>query len=187
MVVDIKKDEQVQYAILALKDFAKNITFNIIGKNAQLEVIVICLQRSNQKADIKIVQHHKNQYGTSTNLIKTILKDSATFNFNGLIKIDKDARQTNAFLTQNTLTLSENTTNHSVPSLEINADDVKASHSATTSFVDEKELYYLKSRGINQQNSGNLILEGFINSAVEKIVDETIKRKIEKEVKKYFN
>jgi len=158
VIVEINENEQIQYVILAVGNFNKDITFNIRGENAELEVIGICLLKNNEKTNLSTIQSHKEKRSNSTNLIKTILKDSSNFNFTGLIKIDKQAQQTNAFLTQNTLTLSDDTINHSVPSLEINADDVKASHAATTSFIDEESLYYLKSRGISQQESENLIM-----------------------------
>ncbi|MDA1337874.1 MAG: SufD family Fe-S cluster assembly protein, partial [bacterium] len=135
----------------------------------------------------KTAQHHQTKNSNSTNIIKTILKDSAIFNFEGLIKIDKKAGQTNAFLTQNTLNLSQDSINHSVPSLEINADDVKASHAATTSFIDDQSLYYLKSRGINQKESENLIVRGFIQTVIDKIKDEEIKKEVEEKVEEYFN
>jgi len=158
VIIEINENEQIQYVILAVGNFNKDITFNIRGENAELEVIGICLLKNNEKTNLSTIQSHKEKRSNSTNLIKTILKDSSNFNFTGLIKIDKQAQQTNAFLTQNTLTLSDDTINHSVPSLEINADDVKASHAATTSFIDEESLYYLKSRGISQQESENLIM-----------------------------
>ena len=186
VIVEINENEQIQYVILAVGNFNKDITFNIRGENAELEVIGICLLKNNEKTNLSTIQSHKEKRSNSTNLIKTILKDSSNFNFTGLIKIDKQAQQTNAFLTQNTLTLSDNTINHSVPSLEINADDVKASHAATTSFIDEESLYYLKSRGISQQESENLIIRGFIQTVIDKIEDKKIKKAVEEKVEEYF-
>ena len=186
VIVEINENEQIQYVILAVGNFNKDITFNIRGENAELEVIGICLLKNNEKTNLSTIQSHKEKRSNSTNLIKTILKDSSNFNFTGLIKIDKQAQQTNAFLTQNTLTLSDDTINHSVPSLEINADDVKASHAATTSFIDEESLYYLKSRGISQQESENLIIRGFIQTVIDKIEDKKIKKAVEEKVEEYF-
>lgn len=186
VIIEINENEQIQYVILAVGNFNKDITFNIRGENAELEVIGICLLKNNEKTNLSTIQSHKEKRSNSTNLIKTILKDSSNFNFTGLIKIDKQAQQTNAFLTQNTLTLSDNTINHSVPSLEINADDVKASHAATTSFIDEESLYYLKSRGISQQESENLIIRGFIQTVIDKIEDKKIKKAVEEKVEEYF-
>ena len=171
---------------MAVDNFTKNITFKISGENAELEILGICLLKKDQNANIKITQLHKHKNSNSTSLIKAILKDFSTFNFTGLIKIDKKASKTNAFLTQNTLNLSENSINHSVPSLEINADNVKASHAATTSFIDEESLYYLKSRGISQTESENLIIKGFIQTVVDKVKDETIKSEIETKIAEYF-
>jgi len=186
VIIEINENEQIQYVILAVGNFNKDITFNIRGENAELEVIGICLLKNNEKTNLSTIQSHKEKRSNSTNLIKTILKDSSNFNFTGLIKIDKQAQQTNAFLTQNTLTLSDDTINHSVPSLEINADDVKASHAATTSFIDEESLYYLKSRGISQQESENLIIRGFIQTVIDKIEDKKIKKAVEEKVEEYF-
>jgi len=186
VTIEIKKNEKIQYIILAIGNFTKNITFKINGGNAELEILGICLLKKDQNANIQITQLHKHKNSNSTNLVKTILKDFSTFNFTGLIKIDKKASMTNAFLTQNTLNLSENSINHSVPSLEINADDVKASHAATTFFIDEESLYYLKSRGISQTDSENLIIRGFIQAVIDKIQDQDKKKKVETKVEQYF-
>ncbi|MDA1338063.1 MAG: SufD family Fe-S cluster assembly protein, partial [bacterium] len=83
VIIDINENEQIQYVILAIGNFNKDIAFNIKGKDAQLEVIGICLLKNNEKINLNTIQFHKEKKSNSTNLIKTILKDSSIFNFEG--------------------------------------------------------------------------------------------------------
>jgi len=178
-VIEINNNEELQYVIIAKDDFIKNISFEI-KQNAKLEVLGIFLGDKNNKCEINMVQHHKSPNSNSTCTFKTILKNQSHFKFNGMIKIDKIATETNAYLTQNTLILSDEAKNTSVPSLEINADSVQASHSATTGKVSEEELFYLTSRGLSKQEAEDLIISGFISSVIEKITDKKIQNQVSK-------
>ena len=76
--------------------------------------------------------------------------------------------------------LNENTEFDGKPELEIYADDVKCSHGATSGNLDEEAIFYLMSRGLSHQQSKELLINGFLMDAVEKITDEEIKDLIKK-------
>ena len=71
--------------------------------------------------------------------------------------------------------LNKNTEFNGKPELEIYADDVKCSHGSTSGNLDEDSIFYLMSRGLNYQQSKELLINGFLMDAVEKITDIEIK------------
>ena len=71
-----------------------------------------------------------------------------------------------------------------VPMLEINNEDVNISHGVTISDIEEEKLYYLKSRGLDEEQSKEIIIRGFINELIDKIEDKNILQLVEKEINK---
>ena len=125
---------------------------------------------------------HKAPFTSCVTYIKGVLFDGGNSSYTGKIIIEKKAQQTNSYLNDNILVVGENTKNNSKPILEIEADDVKASHGATTGRVNEDQLYYLESRGLSEVESQNLIVEGFFESLLSKITDDKIKNKIRNKI-----
>ena len=107
--------------------------------------------------------------------VKTILSGLAISAFNGLIKIKHGAQQTNAYLRHDTYVVSETAKNITIPGLEIDANDVKASHSASQSKIRPEDLLYLTSRGLTSEEGRYLILEGFVSTVVERIREEGVR------------
>lgn len=114
--------------------------------------------------------------------IKAALFDSSRSSYIGKIYIGKEAQQTVSFLEDNVLVLGDNVKNASQPILEILADDVKASHGATTGRLDESAIYYLMARGLTRKEAENLAIEGFFESMLSTISDEKVLDDIRKEL-----
>jgi len=76
--------------------------------------------------------------------------------------------------------LSENSTFNSKPELEIYADDVKCSHGSSTGNIDQNSIFYLMSRGLSKEQANKMLVEGFLNEAIETITDLNIKSLISK-------
>ena len=89
--------------------------------------------------------------------------------FSGLIKVENDAQNTNSYQTNRNLLLSDDSEADSMPGLEILANEVKCSHGATTSKIDDQELFYLLSRGISRSVAERLIVLGFFEEVIGKI------------------
>lgn len=111
-------------------------------------------------------------------LVKGALKDKARSHFDGLIKIFPKAQKSNAYLQEHTLLLNPGTKSDAIPGLEISSNDVRCTHSATVSEVDSEKLFYLKSRGIEENEAKKLIVLGHFESVLEKINLESIRKKI---------
>lgn len=138
---------------------------------------VVVIGNGEQKINLIANNIHAAPECHSDITVKTILSGSAISAFNGLIKIHKGAHQTNAYLRHDTYVLSETAKNITIPGLEIDANDVKASHSASQSKLKPEDLLYLTSRGLTAEEGRSLILEGFIMTVVEGIKNEELRIK----------
>ncbi len=122
-----------------------------------------------QHVDNHLFVDHRKPNGTSKQLYKGILDGRSSGVFSGKIFIRKDAQKTDAEQTNKNLLLSEFAKVDTKPQLEIFADDVKATHGAAIGQLNEEEVFYLKSRGIGDQNARGLLTFGFASELVEKI------------------
>jgi FeS assembly protein SufD len=87
----------------------------------------------------------------------------------GMVTIEPAAQKTETLLSEHTLMLDPETRSNAIPGLEIEANDVKASHSASTSHIDYESVFYLMSRGIDEENAKKLVAMGFLSSAFKKL------------------
>jgi Fe-S cluster assembly protein SufD len=115
-----------------------------------------------------------------------LLQDEAKSIFAGMIRVDPVAQQTNALQTNRNLLLSKEAEANSLPGLEILANDVSCTHGATTSRLDQEELFYLLSRGIDKKSAESLISLGFIEEIIARINDENLIQNIRNLVCDHF-
>lgn len=118
---------------------------------------------------------HNSPDTTSDQLFKGILADSSHGVFTGKVTIARDAQRVDANQLNKNLLLSKKAKVDTRPSLEVYADDVKCTHGATTGQLNEEQLFYLISRGINRETAFSLLIHGFINDALSKIDNKHIK------------
>ncbi|MFN2531823.1 MAG: Fe-S cluster assembly protein SufD [Pyrinomonadaceae bacterium] len=137
---------------------------------------------SNQHADTHSVIDHKQPYCSSRQLYKGILDGNGRAVFNGKIFVRHGAVKTDAIQTNKNLLLSQSARVDTKPQLEIFADDVKCAHGAAVGQLDEDELFYLKTRGINPELARNLLTYGFAEEVIEKIAVESIKAELNEAV-----
>ncbi|NOZ80462.1 MAG: SufD family Fe-S cluster assembly protein [DPANN group archaeon] len=109
-----------------------------------------------------------------------VLTGRASSIFQGRIVIDKKARDTSSFLDDKTLNLSPEAHSFSIPSLEIDADDVQASHGSTIGMVDEDELFYMMSRGLSAAEASSLLVMGFFDQLVGTIPEKDVQERFRK-------
>ena len=101
-------------------------------------------------------------------LIKGVLLDKAKCFSNGTIKVRKEAKKTNTFLAAHILLLSKDAKAQAIPALEIEADDIRAGHSASVTHIDGDQIFYLTARGIPEKEAKKMIAYGFLQSALDK-------------------
>ena len=108
---------------------------------------------------------------------KAVVKDKARSLFKGMIRIEKDAKNSRAYLAEHGMILSKDALADAIPGLEISTNEVKATHSASVAQINEEEMFYLMSRGISENDAKKLIIVGFFEPLVERIpVPEIAKR-----------
>jgi len=180
---EVKVTEDTRY-VLDVEVFhskkTKKQSLNVIFEESGVTAEVIGAYRllQGQQIDLHTQSVHKVPHTNCFIHIKGVLLDKSGSNYVGKIIIEKDAQQTSSYLEDNVLVIGDNTKNESQPILEIEADDVKASHGATTGRVDPSQVFYLKSRGLSEEEAKNTIVEGFFDSLLGKIDDETIRNKV---------
>ena len=135
----------------------------------------IILLNKKQHHELKTKVNHKYENCKSSQLIKSVLLDNSTGTFQGKIYVNKNAQKTNGYQLSKALLLSKNSEFNSKPELEIYADDVKCSHGSTTGNIDEDSIFYLMSRGLSREKASKMLIEGFLNDAIETITEENIK------------
>ena len=161
--------------------FIKNeINCNLNDEYSSAFINGILNLTKSQHHEIKTNINHLAENTKSYQLIKSVLNDSAKGIYQGKIYVDSKAQKTNGYQLSKALLLNENTEFDGKPELEIYADDVKCSHGATSGNLDEEAIFYLMSRGLSHQQSKELLINGFLLDAVEKITDEEIKDLIKK-------
>jgi len=156
--------------------FIKNeINCNLKDEYSSAFINGILNLTNSQHHEIKTNINHLAENTKSYQLIKSVLNDNAKGIYQGKIYVDAKAQKTNGYQLSKALLLNKDTEFDGKPELEIYADDVKCSHGATSGNLDEDAIFYLMSRGLSHQQSKELLINGFLLDAVEKITDEEIK------------
>jgi Fe-S cluster assembly protein SufD len=115
----------------------------------------------------------------SNELYKGIVDESSTAVFNGKIYVKQAAQKTNAFQSNKNILLSDNATVNTKPQLEIFADDVKCSHGTTVGALDEEPMFYLRSRGLDEDSARLLLLKAFAGEVIDKIKIPEVRELVE--------
>ncbi|PIY79731.1 MAG: hypothetical protein COY81_01035 [Candidatus Pacebacteria bacterium CG_4_10_14_0_8_um_filter_43_12] len=115
-----------------------------------------------EQTAVKVVVHHQAPHTKAVTNLRGVAGGSSKISFTGRIIIDKNCGDTNSFLTERILLLSDNAKAEAIPDLEILTDDVKCSHAASISRIPEAQLFYLMSRGILRKRAEGLIVQGFL-------------------------
>jgi len=150
----------------------KAINIYLRGDGSRVEVLGALVGKSFQESKITVNIIHQGQSTSAHTHVRAVLFDGSKAYFYGLIKIEKGANKTSSLLENRVLILGDGAVNQSVPSLEIEADDVKASHAATTGKLDEGQLFYLQSRGIDRRTATRMLVEGFFEPILARVSEE---------------
>ncbi len=149
------------------------------GEAADATLQGIWMLKDRREAHTHVVMHHEAPHCRSMQLFKGVLDERSKSSFEGKIYVQKEAQKTEAYQLNKHLLLGERVIANSKPNLEIFADDVKASHGATMTQVDESELFYLKARGISEKAAKALLIHGFCQEMIEKIPQSFVRKKMQ--------
>ena len=139
----------------------------LVGRGATGNLRAVYFGEGSQTLDFRTFQQHAAADTTSNLLFKGVVDDHSRSVYTGLIKVEKDARGTNAYQTNRNIKLSEHAWAESVPNLEIETNDVRCSHASTVGPIDEDQRFYLESRGVRTDVAERLIVAGFFDEVLE--------------------
>ena len=159
--------------------FLKNeINCNLNGKYSSAFVNGVFLLRDNQQHEIRTSINHLVENTKSYQLIKSVLGKESKAAYQGKIFVNQKAQKTDGYQLSKAILLDETSEFNAKPELEIYADDVKCSHGSASGSLDENSIFYLMSRGLNYQQSKELLINGFILEVIENITDQEIQNLI---------
>ena len=139
------------------------------GEGSEARVTGAYAATGRQHVDFDTTQEHAAPHTTSDLAFRGVLAARATAVWRGMIKVDPGAQQTDAFQDNRNLLLSKRAHADAIPGLEIEANDVRCTHAAAVAQIDRDQLFYLMSRGLPRELATRLIIDGFLQSLVERL------------------
>ncbi|MDQ3987360.1 MAG: Fe-S cluster assembly protein SufD [Actinomycetota bacterium] len=152
------------------------------GQGSFSEMLGLYFADSDQHFAQRTLQSHDAEHATSDLLYKGALKERSKSEYSGLIKVAKGAQGTDAYQANRNLVLSDEAIARSIPQLEIEANEVRCTHGATVSPVEEEHLFYLMSRGIERVTAQKLIVFGFFEDVLDRIRVEQVRAELARSI-----
>ena len=138
------------------------------------EMLAVTVASGTREYDQRTLQIHQAPNTKSDLLYKNALLEKARTIFSGLIIVDPDAQKTDAYQSNRNLMLSDDAESNSLPGLEIQANDVRCTHGATSARIDAEQEFYLKSRGIPPKAANELLIFGFFEEVLNRLESEEL-------------
>jgi len=170
-----KKNYTIVLAAFSVQKLDISLSVYLAAPGAVVSIVGIFLGGKSSDVHLHTLQVHQAPNTTSNLLVKTVLSDGATFNYDGRIRVEKLAQKTDAYQRNENLLIGVGSHATSDPSLEILANDVRCTHGSITGPIDPEELWYLESRGISLTSAKQLMVEGHFLSAVNLVSDSQIR------------
>jgi Fe-S cluster assembly protein SufD len=155
------------------------------GEQTETTLNGLAMIKGEQTADMHSAIALNHPYGVCNQLQKNIVGDKAHAIFNGKVFVPKPAQQTDAAQLNRNLLLSSKARVDTKPQLEITADNVKCAHGATVSQLEDDEIFYLQSRGINENDSRNLLINAFATEIINNIPVTSLRDNLLNQVKQF--
>lgn len=173
----LQENSKLTYVLFATEgwDGTPKITFEFTGKNSELECIGLIVGTGEMNFGFETISHHLTTNTKASYRIRAAMFDRSVVDYKGNLVIPKPAQLTDTYLSHDTLLLSDYARAHTVPALEIEANDVKAGHAATIGKVDDELMFYLLSRGIEPKEAEQMLINSFFEAPLSLIPDEEIR------------
>lgn len=171
-------EKSVTHAVtltLSGKLVRNNLNMVMEAANSESHLYGLYLLNGETLADNHTIVDNQQPNCQSNELYKGIMDEKSTGVFNGKIFVRQDAQKTNAYQSNKNILIGKNASANTKPQLEIFADDVKCSHGCTVGKLDQDALFYLKARGISEENAKALLLHAFAIDVLDQIKNEEIR------------
>ena len=164
----VRAGEKLELAFVVLPGESREIevAVDLVGEGAEVDLKGLYLCGGDERVSFRILMHHRAPGCVSHQLFNGIGGGSSRVTFDGRIIVAPDAQQTEAYQENHNILLSETARVETTPQLEIYADDVKCSHGATIGRLDEDAQFYMRSRGIPEQEARTLQMLSFLSPVI---------------------
>lgn len=159
--------------IAFMHNLSGTFTFDIKSPRITLNIYGLFVGKNTEEFTVHTVQNHIAPSSTSNLFIKGVFEDNAKFHYQGLIRIEKKAQKSHAYQKNQNILLSPFAFVESKPYLEILANDVFCTHGSTTGRLDNEQLFYAKTRGLEEEKAKKLLVDGFIDE-INHLIQEKI-------------
>src|SRR5436309_2182866 len=179
-----EKDASVTWVMadLGSKVTLSNIGATMGGNGSVAELVGVFFTDHDQRLTMNTLSDHAALATNAETLVKGVLAGQSRVEFEGMIRVQPKAQQTASFLSDHTLLLSKECRAESIPSLEIGANEVSASHGATTGQIDEEQLFYLMVRGIRREEAERIIVQGFFEPVLQRVPLENLRARLRRSI-----
>ncbi len=178
----ISQDRDSQYTLHEINLGAKLLRHNPEvwqqGEQTETNLNGLTVATGEQTSDSHSIIALSKPHGTTNQLHKCIVGDRAHTVFNGKVFVPKAAQLTDATQLNRNLMLSSKARVDTKPELQITADNVKCAHGATVSQLEAEEIFYLRSRGLSEDDANQLLIDAFAAEIVDRIPLESLRSKI---------
>ena len=167
---EVARDGTLEWVVLGFGSGARQGAMETLlaGEGADAKITGAYAPHARQHIDFDTTQEHGAPNTTSDLAFRGILADRSSAVWRGMIKVDPGAQQTDAFQECRNLLLSKRAHADAIPGLEILANDVRCTHAAAIAQIDKEQLFYLRTRGLDEAIATRLVIEGFMAELVER-------------------
>jgi Fe-S cluster assembly protein SufD len=176
----VERDARLDWTALGFGSVRGKVRMetNLAGAGSEARVTGGYAGGPGQHLDYDTKQEHSAPNTFSDLAFRGVLAAGATAVWRGMIRVDPGAQGTDAFQESRNLLLSPDAHADAIPGLEIEADDVRCTHAAAIAQIDRDQLFYLTSRGLDPAEAKQLIIEGFLESLVERLAEGPVRDEV---------
>ncbi|WP_276300612.1 Fe-S cluster assembly protein SufD [Halorussus lipolyticus] len=156
-----------------------SVETNLDGEGSETKTVGAFFGHNDQHFDIAARVWHNTAHTTADLVTRGVLDDEARSVYEGVQDVGRDAWDTNSYQRENTLMLSDESEADASPKLIINNHDTEASHSATVGQIDEEDMFYMTSRGLDDESARNMLVEGFFVPVLEEVEVEELREDLQ--------
>ena len=184
--IEQQRDSRVNHNVITLHNGVTRNRLDLVfkGEGAECYCSGCVIADRKQHVDNNTLIDHQVPHCTSNELYKYVLDDEAVGAFAGRVLVRHGAQKTTSQETNQNLVATKTARMYTQPMLEIYADDVKCAHGSTIGQLNDAALFYMRQRGISEQEARLLLKSAFITEVIDAIPQETLRDRLQVQVDK---
>ncbi len=181
IIVKTNEEKVVPYIWINGDDEELSYDAEMLGDGGDLHILGLFLGTESRSITFNTSVVHKGKNTKSRTTIRGVFLDTSSFSNDGLVRINNGAKNADGYFSSKILLFDE-ARGRSVPSLEIDENELKAGHASTVGKPDAEQIFYMKSRGISEDEAQMIIIEGFFDPIL-KLIPDTLREKTKVKIK----